>query len=116
MVTAENGLQALQFVSSNPPGYFDAIILDINMPIMDGFEACLMIDQDLRGRWSKLVSPCEKPLIYALTADELQGTHDLIGKYPFSRRFNTLAVEEEIQIIRQDIADNVRKPEISINV
>lgn len=44
MYTAENGLQAVQLVSSNEADYFDAIILDINMPIMDGFEACLLID------------------------------------------------------------------------
>jgi two-component system sensor histidine kinase/response regulator len=41
--TAENGLQALQKIHVNPIDYFDAIILDINMPIMDGYEACTLI-------------------------------------------------------------------------
>ena len=45
--TAENGLQALQIVSSQEANYFDVIILDINMPIMDGFEACNLIDLHL---------------------------------------------------------------------
>jgi CheY-like chemotaxis protein len=41
--SAENGLQALQMVCSHPSDYYDVIVLDINMPIMDGFEACRRI-------------------------------------------------------------------------
>lgn len=33
-------MQALQIVSSNHIDYFDVIIMDINMPIMNGLEAC----------------------------------------------------------------------------
>jgi CheY-like chemotaxis protein len=40
---AENGLMALQMIASNPRDHYDVIILDTNMPIMDGFEACLRI-------------------------------------------------------------------------
>ena len=40
---AENGMQALQIVSDKPPNYFDLIVLDINMPIMGGLEACARI-------------------------------------------------------------------------
>ncbi len=42
---AENGMQAVQIVASNPRNHFDVIILDINMPIMDGFEAIKRIQQ-----------------------------------------------------------------------
>ena len=37
--TAENGRIALDKVSSSEPGYYDAILMDIQMPIMDGYEA-----------------------------------------------------------------------------
>ena len=37
---AENGFKALQEVTNHPKDYFDAIILDLNMPIMDGYNAC----------------------------------------------------------------------------
>jgi CheY-like chemotaxis protein len=47
MHTAENGLQALQIVSSHDVQFFDAVILDINMPIMDGYEACNLISKYL---------------------------------------------------------------------
>ena len=37
--TAENGKLALDKVSSSEPGYYDAILMDIQMPVMDGYEA-----------------------------------------------------------------------------
>lgn len=36
---AENGSQAVDIVSSKPDGYYDLIFMDIQMPIMDGYEA-----------------------------------------------------------------------------
>ena len=37
--TAENGKIALDKVSASEPGYYDVILMDIQMPVMDGFEA-----------------------------------------------------------------------------
>jgi len=37
--TAENGQIAVDLVSSSAPGYYNAILMDIQMPVMDGFEA-----------------------------------------------------------------------------
>jgi CheY-like chemotaxis protein len=34
---AENGLEAYKIAASKPIYFFDAILLDIQMPIMDGF-------------------------------------------------------------------------------
>lgn len=48
--TAENGMQAVQLVASHDANYYNAIILDLNMPIMDGFEACAKIDRHLLGQ------------------------------------------------------------------
>lgn len=100
VLTAENGMQALQIVSSNPPEYFDAIILDINMPIMDGFEACQKIDQNLHQRSE--VSPY-KTKIYALTADDMEETNKAIEQHPFTCKFSTLSVDVEIARIKRDI-------------
>jgi CheY-like chemotaxis protein len=45
--TANNGLEALDMVIANPRNYFDVIVLDINMPIMDGFETYEKINKYL---------------------------------------------------------------------
>ena len=40
---AGNGAQALKLFSKNPPGTFDLILMDIQMPNMDGYRATEMI-------------------------------------------------------------------------
>ena len=37
--TAENGAVALEKVSASSPGDYDLILMDIQMPVMDGYEA-----------------------------------------------------------------------------
>lgn len=36
---ANNGLRALELFTTKPPGYYDAILMDIRMPLMDGLQA-----------------------------------------------------------------------------
>ena len=35
----QSGLQALEKFCSTPVGYYDAVLMDIRMPVMDGLEA-----------------------------------------------------------------------------
>lgn len=37
--TAENGLRALELFSKSSEGYYDAVLMDIRMPLMDGLTA-----------------------------------------------------------------------------
>lgn len=37
--TAENGKDAVDKVAASEPGYFDAVLMDIQMPVMNGYEA-----------------------------------------------------------------------------
>ena len=37
--TAENGQVAVNMVAASQPGHYDAILMDIQMPVMDGYEA-----------------------------------------------------------------------------
>ncbi len=62
---AENGQVALEMLCDNPPGYFDLVLMDGQMPVMNGYEAAHAIRQ---------IGESERPdlatlPIVALTAD-----------------------------------------------
>ena len=40
---AENGKVAVEMFTSHPEGYYDAILMDMRMPVMDGLEATKVI-------------------------------------------------------------------------
>ena len=41
--TAENGRQAVEAVSKSEPGYFQLVLMDVQMPVMNGYEATRLI-------------------------------------------------------------------------
>lgn len=59
---AENGLKAIEIFVTKEDGYFDAILMDVRMPVMDGLTATKSIRQ--------LSHPCAKTIpIIAMTAN-----------------------------------------------
>lgn len=61
-----NGLEAVKAVEASQ---YDLVLMDLQMPEMDGFEACRQIRRRLQGR--------SQPRIVALTANALQGDREL---------------------------------------
>lgn len=43
VVHADNGKSGLELFLNEPAGYFDAILMDISMPVMDGLDAARAI-------------------------------------------------------------------------
>ena len=62
---AGNGREAVELFGNSPPGYFDMILMDIQMPVLDGYEATKEI-RSMNRSDAKLV------VIVAMTANALR--------------------------------------------
>ncbi|WP_369369155.1 response regulator (plasmid) [Streptomyces sp. CG4] len=62
---AENGVQALEALRQQP---YDVVLMDVQMPIMDGLEAARRIHQEWRDR--------ARPRIIAMTANAMPGDRE----------------------------------------
>ena len=76
IVTVENGQLAVEYAAAEE---FDVILMDINMPVMDGFKAAKLI----RNNLDKQTSVVKKPKMVALTASVLRMSPDKLNEYGF---------------------------------
>jgi len=69
---AENGQEALDKLDASEPGLFSLVLMDLRMPVMDGFEAT----EGIKARG--ITAP-----VIALTADDTQDARDRCAKIGF---------------------------------
>ena len=95
-----DGLQAVNAVKEHPAFYYDCVLMDIQMPVMDGRTACRRIREMNREDASSL-------LIYALSADAFTEDERKSARYGmnghFAKPINFPLMENTIgrQIFRQ---------------
>ena len=69
VVVAENGRKALEVLETQKDDYFDLILMDVQMPEMDGFEATNIIRQREEGKGGHI------PIV-AMTAHAMKGDRE----------------------------------------
>ena len=93
--TAENGKIATEMVSAAEADYYDVILMDIQMPVMDGYEATRMIRSMEDQR--KAVIP-----VIAMTANAFQEDIDAAEKAGMQGH---IAKPVDISILMQTLAE-----------
>jgi CheY-like chemotaxis protein len=101
---ATNGLKALNIIISRPVSFFAAVILDLNMPVMSGYDACdrihdylLAAERDVFSDDDKnreLLNRGRKTLIFSLSGDSSSDTYRLLRMHPFDDHLESLAPNE----------------------
>ena len=103
IVTAENGQQAIDAIARFPPGYFDVVLMDVQMPELDGLSATVLIRQRERSIGAHV--PIVAMTAHAMTGDRERclaaGMDDYASK-PLRPRELVEAVERAVQKRRSD--------------
>ena len=106
LTVAEDGLQAIRMFQEKPEGYFDAILMDIMMPVMDGLTATKTI-RSLKHPDAETI-----PII-AMTANAFQeDAEKCIAAGMNAHLAKTLDIEKVEQTICKQVRDAKMKNRI----
>ena len=95
--TAENGQEAVEMVAASAPGHYDLVLMDIQMPIMDGHEAAKAI----RALENRALAQLPIVAITANAFDEDRKAAKECGMNGFISK--PLNIQEVIQALRDNL-------------
>ena len=102
---AVNGRQAVDAVCSHPALYYDIVFMDIQMPVMNGYEATKSIRQMERADAGQV-------LIFAMTADAFSDDIALAKKVGMNAHF---AKPLDLTVMMKEIRKLVSENEVRQN-
>ncbi|HEY9032866.1 MAG TPA: ATP-binding protein [Pseudomonadales bacterium] len=79
-VSCEHGKQALDEIWRQPAGYFQAVLMDLEMPVMDGFTATRQIRQMDKARHLPVIAMTANTLTVDVQRCQQAGMYRHIGK------------------------------------
>ncbi len=82
VVLADDGQAALELLDTHPAGHFDAVLMDIQMPQLDGITATQVIRRDARHAGLKIIAMTAHTMEHERKRCREAGMNDHIGK-PF---------------------------------
>jgi len=109
--TAADGLAAVQMCQSKPPDYYNVILMDIHMPVMDGYTAATILKTEL-GVTSPIIALTASDINDQVRAEHAQTINSFILK-PFKAAAFYKAIAPCFPKQNQQIIPdyNYRKPE-----
>ena len=97
--TAENGQEAVDLVAASAPGYYDLVLMDIQMPVMDGHEAT----RKIRSLENKVLAKVPVVAMTANAFDEDRKAAKECGMNGFiSKPINMQEVVQALKMCLQD--------------
>jgi CheY-like chemotaxis protein len=96
---AEDGKQGTEAFRNSPTGFYDAILMDIHMPVMDGFEAARVI------RSMKRADASSVPII-AMTADAFtEDVEKCLAAGMNAHLAKPIDPEKMVQVLKENIRE-----------